>query len=254
MLVFLQGQASDRKLRLFGVACCRRIWRLLSDEHSRAAVEVEERAADGAATEAELAAASEMANAVSDEAADAVSEADGIYSADPTAENARAFDLAETVRTAADTVCELVAGVERIPHLAFAAAVAVACEAEMALCGLPNVDHDQVRFAHDAAMKAESSAQADLMRDIFNPFHPHPPRRGKKKWQAQWHSLLAWEGGTVPKLARAIYEERAFDRLPVLADALLEAGCSDADLLSHCRQPGEHVLGCWAVDRILARG
>ena len=47
------------------------------------------------------------------------------------------------------------------------------------------------------------------------------------------------------KLARSIYEERAFDRLPLLADALEEAGCDHADILAHCRQSGEHVRGCW---------
>lgn len=64
---------------------------------------------------------------------------------------------------------------------------------------------------------------------------------------------LAWCDKTVPKLARAIYEERAFDRLPILADALEEAGCADADILDHCRQPGEHVRGCWVIDLILGK-
>lgn len=61
----------------------------------------------------------------------------------------------------------------------------------------------------------------------------------------------AWRSTTVIALARAIYEERAFDRLPILADALEDAGCTNADILDHCRQPGEHVRGCWAVDLIL---
>jgi hypothetical protein len=57
----------------------------------------------------------------------------------------------------------------------------------------------------------------------------------------------------VRKLARGIYHERAFDRLPVLADALEEAGCTDETLLGHLRGPGPHVLGCWAVDLILGK-
>jgi hypothetical protein len=64
---------------------------------------------------------------------------------------------------------------------------------------------------------------------------------------------LAWNGGTIPKLAQAIHDERAFDRLPVLADALTEAGCDNADILAHCRQAGEHVRGCWVVDAILGK-
>jgi hypothetical protein len=58
----------------------------------------------------------------------------------------------------------------------------------------------------------------------------------------------------VVKLAAAIYAERAFDRLPVLADALEDAGCTDAEILGHCRAGGEHVRGCWVVDLVLGKG
>jgi hypothetical protein len=54
-------------------------------------------------------------------------------------------------------------------------------------------------------------------------------------------------------LAQSIYTDRAFDRMPILADALEDAGCDNADILNHCRQPGEHVRGCWAVDLILGK-
>jgi hypothetical protein len=57
----------------------------------------------------------------------------------------------------------------------------------------------------------------------------------------------------VVRLAQGIYEDRAFDRLPVLADALEEAGCDNAEILSHCRGPGPHVRGCWAVDLSLGK-
>ena len=59
---------------------------------------------------------------------------------------------------------------------------------------------------------------------------------------------------TVQALADAIYAGRAFDRLPVLADALEEAGCDNPDLLAHLRGPGPHVRGCWALDLLLGRG
>jgi len=58
--------------------------------------------------------------------------------------------------------------------------------------------------------------------------------------------------GTVIKLAQAIYDDRAFDRLPILADALEEAGCTNIDILEHCRVPGPHVCGCWVVDLLLS--
>src|SRR5207244_2679385 len=59
--------------------------------------------------------------------------------------------------------------------------------------------------------------------------------------------VRAWNDGTVVKLAQGIYHERAFDRLPMLADALEDAGCTDATILAHCRGPGPHARGCWAT-------
>jgi hypothetical protein len=89
------------------------------------------------------------------------------------------------------------------------------------------------------------------LRDIFGllPFHEVGIDPG-------W---LAWQGGMVRKLAQAAYDERSLpggtldgNRLAVLADALEEAGCCDADLLGHLRGPGPHTRGCWPLDLILA--
>jgi hypothetical protein len=85
---------------------------------------------------------------------------------------------------------------------------------------------------------------ADLLRELFgNPFR-RPALEG---------SWLAWGDGVVPALARGIYEEMSFERLPVLGDALEEAGCADEQVLAHCRRPGPHVRGCWLVDLVLGR-
>jgi hypothetical protein len=65
--------------------------------------------------------------------------------------------------------------------------------------------------------------------------------------------MLRFVRSTVVSLAQPIYDELAFDRLPILADALEDAGSTNADILNHCRQPGEHVRGCWALDLILGR-
>jgi hypothetical protein len=54
-------------------------------------------------------------------------------------------------------------------------------------------------------------------------------------------------------MAQAIYDERAFDRMPILADALEEAGCPDQDFLGHCQSGGEHVRGCWVIDLLLGK-
>jgi hypothetical protein len=96
----------------------------------------------------------------------------------------------------------------------------------------------------NAVLDAERSAQSALIRDLFGDrFHP-------VLVDPAW---LSWSHGTIPNLAQAIYDERAFDRLPLLADALEDAGGTDAAILSHCRQPGEHVRGCWVVDLLLGK-
>ena len=63
----------------------------------------------------------------------------------------------------------------------------------------------------------------------------------------------AWRTETVLAISRGIRLDNATDRYPILADALEEAGCTNADVLFHCRQPGEHVRGCWVVDLILGK-
>jgi hypothetical protein len=92
----------------------------------------------------------------------------------------------------------------------------------------------------DPDLRAASPA---LLRCVVGP-GPFRPLAVLPNW-------LAWHDGTIPRLAGAIYDDRAWDRLPILADALEEAGCTDADLLGHCRGPGPHVRGCWAVDLLL---
>jgi CheY-like chemotaxis protein len=63
---------------------------------------------------------------------------------------------------------------------------------------------------------------------------------------------LTWNGGIIPHLARSISEEGAFHLLPILGDALEESGCANADALAHCRMPGDHLRGCWVLDRVHA--
>jgi hypothetical protein len=90
--------------------------------------------------------------------------------------------------------------------------------------------HERERLAHCA-----------LLRCIFgNPFRPvaFDPR---------------WRTADAVALARGIYDERAFDRLPLLADALMDAGCDREDVLSHCRGDRPHVRGCWVVDLVLGK-
>jgi len=93
----------------------------------------------------------------------------------------------------------------------------------------------------DADYRAAVAPEVAVLRDLVgNPFRPVT-------------ADPSWLTATVDALATAIYDERAFDRLPILADALEDAGCTNADILNHCRQPGEHVRGCWVVDLVLGK-
>ncbi len=84
--------------------------------------------------------------------------------------------------------------------------------------------------------------QCAILKDVFgNPFR-------KVAIDPRW---LQWNDATVPRIAQAIYDERRFQDLPILADALMDAGCHSEAVLNHCRQPAEHVRGCWVVDRLL---
>jgi hypothetical protein len=83
--------------------------------------------------------------------------------------------------------------------------------------------------------------QADLVREVIgNPFQKATLDPG-------------WRTSDVTQLAHAIYEERAFERMPILADALMDAGCDDDNLIGHCRWQGPHVRGCWVVDLVLGK-
>jgi hypothetical protein len=202
MLEFLKGKASDRKLRLLAVACCRRVWGLLADQRCRKGVDVAERYADGRATEDEL-----------NEAADA------------------AYQAADDVRVDAYT----------IPHdAAWEATHDAVWQAAHAIDNEAFVFAD-AHFLHEPVRHTGDKEQAILLRDIFgNPF-----RRATLN--------PSWLTSTVVTFATGIYEEKAFDRMPILADALQAAGCDDEVILDHCRQAGEHVRGCWVVDSVLGK-
>ena len=204
MLDFVKDKASDRKLRLFACACCRRIWPLLSDKRVQLAVDVGEKCADGEATDEQQFLAYEAA-------CDAMDDAwCGAY------ENSDFPAVAASYVVANDPPAALVA-------------------AMTATAG----DNPMVRQPEEMAV------QCNLLRDFFGSLFFRPVTIAP-----QW---LRWQDGIVVKLAQAIYEERAFERLPILADVLEEAGCSNAEILTHCRQPREHFRGCWVLDMSLGK-
>jgi hypothetical protein len=198
MLEELRGKASDRKLRLFAVACCRRVWHRLTDERSRRAVDFAKGFADGQVTDDALLEAERAAS---------------LALADLAGEDARMFAVGVTMAAA-----------RQIPL------------------------HRLVIFATEPSggtSELTDSPKCLLLRDIFGPlpFHTVAP-------DPRW---LTWNHGTIPAIARRIYDERAFHDLPILADALEDAGCVNADILNHCRSDGPHVRGCWVVDLLLGK-
>jgi len=104
----------------------------------------------------------------------------------------------------------------------------------------------------EAARLQEQKHQGDLLRDVFGSAF-----RALPVIDSAW---LTWNNGTVAKLAQAIYAERILPggtldnaRLGVLADALEESGCHDAEILGHLRGGGTHVRGCFALDLLLGK-
>jgi hypothetical protein len=209
-----RAKPSDRKLRLFALACCRSVQALIEDQRAKEAIALLEQVAEGIAGKSKL-------------------------------------------RTARSWF----AGLALQPDLGAAWHDAMAAFHSAIQPRAWNAARDAARFASwalaRAAIRDDSAVpsrqrvetrrkfevvHAGWVRCIFaNPFRePVAP-----------HSLPITL--TVSALAGSIYSDGAFERLPILADALEEAGSTDTDVLSHCRGPGPHVLGCSVVDLILGR-
>lgn len=214
-------KGSDRKLRLFACDSYHRISTALPDHDARAAVEVAERFADGRASWADLRDAESRIRAL-------YAELEPVWRA--SVEDERAA-LAPT-------------------HTALGLAMVIAWKeaqkaayyaSSNAYLGLAMITHPGVSTSDagfGAVQLSEERAQCELLRDIFgNPFRPvaFDP---------------TWRTDTAVSLARQMYNARDFSAMPILADALQDAGCDNEDVLSHCRGPGLHVRGCWVVDLI----
>jgi hypothetical protein len=200
MVALVPAGASDRRYRLFAVACCFLYWDQIRQKRLRKAVKIAERFAHGEATDADLRGAGWMVCQATQE------------------RDVRGGVQAESSRS---------------PSGYFVREVIRASVSEDAASA--------VRRAVYWPSLGQMEDEAGILRDIFgNPFRPM--------------SLdPSWLTSTVVSLARGIYAERAFDRLPILADALQDASCETADVLGHCRGPGPHVRGCWVVDLLLGK-
>jgi hypothetical protein len=233
LLGLLRGKADDRALRRFACACVRRVWGLLSEEASRAAVAVAERHADGLAGADELRDAFAAAPQVAPPA-DEDAEWWTVATAAPSQQARRSAAYAALDASAPGPWGGALHGFPDAWAADAAAWAAAACTAGAAM-----------RAAWAGARVGERAAQAALVRCILrSPFRPVVPLDP---------AVLVWDGGAARRLAEAIYAGRRFGDLPILADLLEEAGLTDAALLGHLRGPELHVLGCWALDAVLGK-
>jgi hypothetical protein len=220
MLRFIHWEASDRKKRLFAVACCRSIWPLLTDEGHRKGVEVAERFADGEATSEEL----DAAWAVCQDTPGA-------------ALTVRARFVAARAAACPDAVGVAMAVTLTNRENAQATADTV----------MDNLLHDIFTNSFASLDPAYLAVHDGMLVPMARHVTLSP-------------SVLAWHDSTVVRLAQAAYDERHLpagtldnSRLAVLADALEEAGCTSEEILGHLRGPGPHVRGCWPVDLCLGK-
>jgi hypothetical protein len=244
MLDAVRLRASDRKLRLFACACCERIADRLEDAGSRSALAAVRRAADGRADEAEL-----TREAVAARQAMAAIGRRVIVTAFGEDEYLRYQQRARLLSSGPGDAVLLAA--EANPWFQAAHAVAHAAgpifpayafnAAQLAAEAAARTGASRHAAEYRAAFDRERVAQCGLLRDLF--CHVSRPV----------DLLAAWRTPMVVALAESIYDDGAFDPLPILADALEDAGCDNADILNHCRQPGVHVRGCWVVDLLLGK-
>jgi hypothetical protein len=212
-------KTTDRKFALFAVACWRQIWNLINEE-SRRAIEALEEFADLAP------------------------------------ERQRPEDW-EAIRDAVCPLAEIGAESEQAGwNPERAAREATSLVTWLVLSPAESSILEQVRYefegaaldsgeAVSSAWRARACAHCELLRHVVgDPFH-HPP--------VVPSHCLEWNGGTVPAIALGIYRDRVFGEMPILADALEDAGCTDAQILDHCRAGGDHMRGCWALDLVLGR-
>ena len=226
---------SLRKQRLFLCAICRRILHLVQDENCHRAIEIAEGCADGRTSPEDQQASINNVRAATLSAMEAVAEAARKSGKEPShylLESRLSGKPNSLIATfCATVVCEL-------PLWQRGDASAIK---NLIVLSLANSE-EAMLFASSREDVAEPLAQESILRDIKCP----PSTSLDPSW-------LKWKNGEVKTLSQSIYDDRAFDQMPELAAVLEEAGCTDTEILSHCRGPGPHVLGCWVVDLILGK-
>jgi hypothetical protein len=232
LLDYLGDRIGERKLRLFAVACCRRLWPIL-DEDARRVVVAAESFADcledaGARQELESA-CTDMRFRGYDPGKEAV-----LYAAGWSTFHARLEDIHGRIRDLMPTA----------QTAAFYAThyqvLSDALESGMERQAVFDHTNAKARQTSDEEMRAQLLIWHDT---LGNPFHPATV-------DPIW---FQHDNAAVPRLAQECYDQHVTDNLNPLAEALESAGCRDASILTHCRAPGNHYRGCWVLDDLLGK-
>jgi hypothetical protein len=231
MIEGLKDVASGRKGILYLCGCCRLVWELLYDDSSKEAVDVAERYADGLATYEELRGAEYGAECPTFG-----------YDFEPRIWRRWGVGVPNSVQNLVKmgvlTEQQLEEDEPEVDPVVKSRLMAAAALAD----GTCSPDPFGSGWWTDSISVVDSASGEWLLRCVFNkPFLP--PVMFDSDWTTP----------TVASLAEAIYSERAFDRMPILGDALEEAGCNNVDILSHCRSDKPHIRGCWVVDLVLGK-
>jgi len=234
LLEYAIGKVGQRKLQLFACACCRRVWSALG-QASRRLIEVDELHVDGRASDEEL-----------QRAFLAAAESEWRVAGNPTLftpwrSSFHAFEavLHATRHNALEPRRNYDCGI-----VADQATIAAYYEVVRGRGGdiereFPSAEIDWDE--ENVIRHAEASAQCQILRDIVgNPFCLAATTVSPDRYPR-----------AAALLAQSIYDDRDFDRLPELADALDRAGCCHASVSAHCRESTPHVLGCWVLDLLL---
>jgi hypothetical protein len=226
--LFFDTPAAERKFRLFAAACCRRVEQVIRVPEALDALECAERFADGFVSVTEASASCQRAiGAYQDRwrgQLDPTNEADACRAV------IWALSDFKDLRSPYHRSRAWYESEDAFPYPYWSASDAVEA--------VTNTDASSI-----ARVESEKLAQVRLLHDIFGPL--------------PFRDVVvnpSWLTSDVLALARGIYDDRAFDRMPILADALQDAGCDSDDILFHCRDAtAAHVRGCWVVDLLLGR-
>ena len=230
----LPQQGHDRRFRLFACLCCRRVWNSIPEPCNHAAVVAVEELLEGRMSPDEAWAAFVASSAVE------YTEA-GHRRSEPGYWIVKYLGRGFYKMTAGASALLIAANVTCMADVAYGV------EAMRAFHGCYYAGNGAFLTPFrwplpiPAVAQTELAYQTALLRDIFgNPFRPVT-------------FSLEWRTDTAVAIARGMYESRDFGAMPILADALQDAGCDSDNILNHCRDNGPHVRGCWVVDLVLGK-